>query len=129
MASPLRGGLVSSSMISEVTSAADEEDDELQIESLTSSSSPLNNRKTKLFRSPARQERFKRLITETNSSGSDVPRVGFGSVTKPQSQDNEEGDNPVNTKGSIGGFLATARKSNEPRKSKLSALAKQSVFD
>ncbi len=116
--------LLSNNSSSNITSADDEDDDEIQVEGLPNSFSPLNNRKTKMFKSPVRMERFKRLISETNGTGSDAPRVGFGSLSRSQTQEEEE--DVINTRGSIGGFLATGRKnSNENKKSKLSALSKK----
>lgn len=120
-----RGGL------SNITSADDEDEEEIQVEALPHSFSPLNNRKTKMFKSPVRSmERFKRLISETNGTGSDTPRIGFGSLSRSQSQQQREDDDEeevVNTRGSIGGFLATNNRIdvNENKKSKLSALSKK----
>jgi hypothetical protein len=120
MASPLRGGLVSNNTI--ITSA-DDDDEEFQVETMQSAQSPLNNRKTKsIFGSPAKMERFKRLIAETNGL-SDAPRVGFGSISRKGSEGGEE-EEKKNT-GSIGAFLNTGKK-DVTKKSKLSALSKKS---
>lgn len=124
LASPLRGGLVSSSS-SAITSADDAEDDEIQVEALTNSSSPLNNHKNRMFNTPVHMERFKRLISETNGSNLDAPRVGFGSLSRSQTQEGDEGEKVENTRGSIGGFLTSKTDKAENKKSRLSALTKK----
>lgn len=123
---PLRAGLVTSTAIT----SADDEDDEVHVEALPNSFSPLNNRKTLMFKSPVRMERFKRLISETNGTGGDAPRVGFGSLSRTASQ--QDGDEEVveeesNTRGSIGGFLVNKKEGGEIKKSKLSTLSKKTA--
>lgn len=134
---PVRGGLVRSSNSNTVITSADDEEDEVHVEALPNSNSPLNNRKTLMFKSPVRMERFKRLISETNGTGADAPRVGFGSLSRTASQDTmdeqeggreeEEEEEERNTRGSIGGFLVNKKEASENKKSKLSALSKKNA--
>lgn len=128
LAPPVRGGLVSSTVIT----SADDEEDEVHVEALPNSNSPLNNRKTLMFKSPVRMERFKRLISETNGTGADAPRVGFGSLSRTASQDTMEEmgvaeEEESNTRGSIGGFLVNKKEASENKKSKLSSLSKKTA--
>ncbi|GAA5797345.1 hypothetical protein HPULCUR_002728 [Helicostylum pulchrum] len=114
MASPLRVGLSNT-----VITSADDDNEDFKIETMQTSFSPLNNRRTKtMFSSPVNMNRFKRLISETNGHLSDSPRVGFGMAT-PKSTKDEKKDATMST---IGGFL---KSDNKSKKSKLSALTKK----